>query len=656
MMLSNVSQNKRLLKLSSHLGEDSLILTSFTGTESISKPFHFHLDFFSANTNIQAEDLIGKPLSFQLSLPNNKIRYFHGVVKQFSPKTFQLREGRNYSAEVVPWLSFLDYSKDCCIYQNKSVKEIIKDVFKKLNFSDYSLADVKGANEPRLFCVQYNETALDFVTRLMEEEGIFYFFLFEKNKHQLVLADSAAVYADAIQEEVVFSSGSLESSNISNWTPTYQYRTGIFSESFFDFEKPLNILQSQSKSSLALPNSHYENYEYAGAKEDRIVKKDTETKLLSQTSDSRYHLVSGTGSNIFFTAGAKFKFKALELPSENTSYVLVEVIHYANDTTHQAGIDAGQSYLNTFKCVLSDKVFSPESISAKPRILGMQTATVVGPQNEEIFTDKYGRVKIQFHWDRAGKNDDKSSCWVRVAQMISGKQWGSIFIPRIGQEVVVSFMDGDPDQPLIVGSVYNAEQMPPYSLPANATQSGIKMHSTKQGGKDDANELRFEDKKDAELIYLHAQKDFNCVVEHDDKLEVKNDQTIAVTKNRSIEVTEGNESINIKKGNRCLSIENGDDKNIIKNNYSITVESGNHTTKVSAGKSVHEAMQSIELKVGQNSVLIDQSGITIKGIKLSLSGTLVEIKADASLKLEGAISEVNATAMLKLQGGITMIN
>lgn len=666
-MLSKVTQNGRLLEIESPLGKDKLILTSFCGTESISQLYCFQLNFFSADTELKADQLISKPISVRINSRQDTPRFFHGLVKRFSAGSYKLREGRNYSLELVPWLWFLTCTKDCYIYQNKTVIEIITDIFKRNNFNDFSLSDVKNAKTPRLYCVQYFETAFDFVTRLMEEEGIFYYFKFEKDKHTLILSDSIATYKDATTDEVTFSTGSrLVGKSITAWHSNYQFSTGVWTKSFYDFEKPSNKIQSTARTGVNLPTiDNYEKYEYGGTKIDDIVKKDSDPKNLIQADDVNYALIEGESNVSLFSAGTCFKFNAAELPSESGNYALLNVKHEAYDSTHQSGDDTGQQYFNTFTCIPSTTPFHPQQTCNKPCILGMQTATVVGPQGEEIFTDKYGRIKVQFHWDREGKNDDKSSCWIRVAQAWAGKQWGSIFIPRVGQEVVVSFLDGDPDQPLVVGSVYNAEQMPPYDLPANNTQSGLKTHSSKQGATSDANELRFEDKKDNELVYFHAQKDFHRMVEHDDKLEIKNDQTITINQNRSIEISEGNETIAVKKGNRTTTVTAGNETLKVKNNYNVTVESGNHaleitqgdqTIKVNAGKCSTEAMQSIELKVGQNSIKIDPSGITIKGVKISISGTIVEIKADASLKLEGAISEVTASGMLKLQGGITMIN
>jgi len=272
---------------------------------------------------------------------------------------------------------------------------------------------------------------------------------------------------------------------------------------------------------------------------------------------------------------------------------------------------------------------------------------VVGMANDEITTDKYGRVKIQFHWDRNGKKDQNSSCWVRVAQIWAGKNWGAIFIPRIGQEVIVDFLEGNPDRPIITGSVYNAEQMPPYALPDNKTQSGIKSRSTEQGSSDNFNEIRFEDKKDAEEIYMHAEKDFTRIVENDDVLKVgfekksAGDQTVDIYNNRTVTLDQGNDKLTIKTGNRTVEINQGND--------SLTLTTGNRTVKLNTGSISEEAMQSIELKVGGNSVTIDQTGVSIKGL-------MVTIEGQTQTQIKGLTTTVNGDGMLTLKGGLVMIN
>jgi type VI secretion system secreted protein VgrG len=363
--------------------------------------------------------------------------------------------------------------------------------------------------------------------------------------------------------------------------------------------------------------------------------------------------------------------------------VLTGVLHTARQAAiYRPGEGTGFSYHNTFTALPAGLPFRPPRVTPKPVVHGTQTAVVVGPPGEEIFTDKYGRVKVQLPWDRQGKKDAGSSCWVRVATLWAGKQWGVIHIPRIGQEVIVAFEEGDMDKPIIVGSVYNAEQMPPYKLPDHKTQSGLKTRSTLKGGTANFNELRFEDKKGSEEVYFHAEKDFNRVVENNDTLKVGSSQaddgsqTIEVWKDRTETVKTGNEKVTIEKGDRTVTVKQGNDRHevsqgkrdvivqsddthqIKQGNRSVKIDMGNdslqismgdRTTKIDLGKSATEAMQSIELKVGQSSIKIDQTGVTIKGMLISVEGQI-------QTQIKGLMTQVNGDAMLQVKGGITMIN
>jgi type VI secretion system secreted protein VgrG len=290
-------------------------------------------------------------------------------------------------------------------------------------------------------------------------------------------------------------------------------------------------------------------------------------------------------------------------------------------------------------------------------VKGVQSAIVVGPGGEEIYTDKYSRVKVQFHWDRDGKNDEKSSCWIRVATLWAGKQWGGVHIPRIGQEVLVDFVDGDIDRPIIVGSVYNANTMPPYGLPDNKTQSGIKSRSSKGGGPANFNEFRFEDKMGSEMVTLHAEKDQEIGVEHDEshwvghdrKKNIDNDETTHVKHDRT-ETVDNNETITVTQGDRSITVKMGNDSKDVKmGNQSVKLDMGNRSIKCDLGKIDEEAMQSITLKVGQSSIKIDQMGVTIQGMMIKIQG---QIQVD----VEGLMTQIKGTAMLQEQGGIVMIN
>jgi type VI secretion system secreted protein VgrG len=379
-------------------------------------------------------------------------------------------------------------------------------------------------------------------------------------------------------------------------------------------------------------------------------------------------LIEGSGNCRHFTAGHQFTFD--QHFNANGNYILTRIEHEVDlsGTYFPSSTPVGEMYRNRFQCIPQALSYRPVRKYAKPRINGLQKAVVVGPSGQEIFTDQYSRVKVQFLWDRLGKNDANSSCWIRVASFWAGKQWGLVHIPRIGQEVLVDFLEGDPDQPIIVGSVYNAAQMPPYLLPDNMTQSGLKSRSTLQGTIDQFNELRFEDKKGSEEIYFHAEKNFTRIVENNDLLQVgyqvkdgahqsdDGSQTIKIYKDRTETLETGNETVTIAKGSRTHNIKTDDTLTVegkqtitITGDQTITIKTGNRSVTISTGGSTTEAATSIVLKVGGNSITIDQAGITVKG-------TMISIQGQATLEAKSPMTTVKGDGMLTLKGGVTMIN
>jgi type VI secretion system secreted protein VgrG len=339
-------------------------------------------------------------------------------------------------------------------------------------------------------------------------------------------------------------------------------------------------------------------------------------------------------------------------------FVLTAVEHSATEKAI-AGVQAGEAeYHNSFVCIPASVTYRPGRVTRRPVVGGPQPAVVTGPQGEEIHTDKFGRIKVHFFWDRAGKADESSSCWVRVSEPWAGKNFGTVHVPRIGQEVIVDFLEGDPDRPIVTGRVYNATLMHPYPLPANKTQTGILTRSSTGGKAENANELRFEDKTDSEDIVFHAQKDFHRSVENDDDLKVGRDQTIEIKRHRTETVKEGDEKVTIEQGKREHTIKAGNDSLTVHGDHTIVVETGgesltvkmgDQTTAVKMGASSTEAMKSITLKVGQNSITIDQQGI-------QLSGMNVMIKGQIQTQLAGVVTQIKGTAVIEMQGGVVEIN
>ena len=696
-------------------GAQGLQLTSFEGEEHMSGLFQFQLNLLAHADDpvVEPNDVIGKQIDFWVRRPkDNSERFFNGHISWFSYLGTGDR-GHIYQAEVVPWLWFLTQSSECRVYEtaeSKTAKDVVDAVFSNHGFTDYRW-DVKRTLMKREFCVQYMESHCDFVSRLLEYEGIFYYFEHEKGKHTLVLADHANAGKDLDHDYDVTLLSNLAqpelTDKITAWQHEYRFTAGKFDHTDYDFLKPSTSLSSKVNSILKTPKiKSYERYEYNGFHKDAGDGKAVADVRMEQI-EAAYDAVVGGSSCREFSPGGRFELSKHHTASEEGTKWLLTSVRHSGDVggSFVSGVaPADKIYSNQFRCIPASTQYRAERSTPTPRIHGIQTALVVGPSGEEIYTDKHGRIKVQFHWDREGKKDDKSSFWVRFSHPWTGKNWGMVSVPRIGQEVVIDFLDGDPDRPLCTGMLYNAETMPPYGLPDNKTQTGIKTRSSPKGSSDNFNELRFEDKKDEEEIYVHAEKDFNCVIENnetrkvgfdkkkkgDQTVEIYNDQnltvgegsgkgnqTIQVEMNRDLKVVKGNETHTVQAGNRTVSVSDGEETKTVKKDQSLEVSDGNQTTKIGKGnqaielgmgnrdikvkmgnlttkcdlgKVTYEAMQSIELKVGGNSIKIDQTGIVIKGL-------MVEVKGDISAKVEGgAMAEVKGGGMLTLKGAVTMIN
>jgi type VI secretion system secreted protein VgrG len=412
--------------------------------------------------------------------------------------------------------------------------------------------------------------------------------------------------------------------------------TGKAALTDYNFETPTLSLMGN------LGSNNEEAYDYPGEyteKEDGA----RYTRIRLEELESQQLVTHATSRCRAFRPGVTFKLKKHYRTDTNKEYLITSIVHNVQDSTYRT--DRGNMshfYNNSFKAIPKTVPYRPPRETQRPTVRGLQSALVVGKAGEEIWVDKYGRVKVQFYWDRLGKKNEDSSCWVRVSQIYAGKNWGWVSIPRIGQEVLVDFLEGDPDRPVIVGRVYNADQTTPYSLPDNQTQSGMKSRSSKGGSGSNFNEIRFEDKMSSEMMSIQAEKDMELLVKHDDTQHVKNDRTInvdgkhteTIVKDTSITISQGNHSTKVSQGNQSTSVDMG--------NQSTKVSMGNQSTDVSMGKIDMTAMQSITLTVGGNSIKIDQTGVTIQGIMIKITGQ--------------AITQVQGQGMLICKGGITMIN
>lgn len=666
-----LSQAKRLIAIDSPLGPDVLLLRGFSGTEAVSRLFNFDLDLLSTDADIKFEDIIGKRVTIRVALREDKERFFNGFINRFM-QTGSDKDLVNYRATMVPWLWFLTRTADCRIFQNKTVPDIIQQVFNDLGFTDVKTV-LKGKYEPDDYCVQYRETDFNFVSRLMEQYGIFYFFEHEENKHTLVLADHVSAHPNCPQQPLISWNpnirGNLKDDVITTLQWEQSFRSGKYAVTDYNFETPNTSLATQVNSGIQLDgNSKYEIYDFPGEYRKK-AEGDMIAKLRMEEEEAQHYLVTGHSSCRVFTTGHKFTLQKYVRADLNSDYVLTQVHHLASVgstyTTTDAPGNITEDYSNSFLCIPANTPFRPVQITPKPIVQGPQTAVVVGKKGEEIWTDKYARVKVQFHWDREGKKDENSSCWVRVSQNWAGKRWGAMFIPRIGQEVIVEFIEGDPDQPIITGRVYNAEQTPPYDLPAQQTKSTIKTNSSKGGS--GFNELRFEDKKGEEQIFIHAEKNVDMRVKNDTYELVGNDRHLIVKKDQ-IEHVESNRNEKVDMDHveeigkdRHLKVA-GKEAKEVGGSHSFTVRGdvievfkGNHSEQTTddyylkGTNIVIEAMSNVTIKVGGTYIAIEASGIKI-------SGPQIEVEGQATAEIKSPMTTVKGDAMLTVKGGVVMIN
>lgn len=538
-------QEGRILRIKTPLGDDVLLVESLDGVEALSKIFKFDLELSSEQPSIDPQDIVGKKATIYFSQVDGPERYYNGYVNRF---WYVGRSERLslYRAEIVPWLWFLTRTTNCRIFENKTVIDVVTQVFDDLGFSDYTL-EIYRTYPPMEYCVQYRETDFNFVSRLLEQHGIFYFFDQEETRHTLHLADDVPAYVPCVENMVELN----EQDNFSHlitWEHGYEYRSGKATNNDYNFETPKANLLADEKSILPLDHiASFDLYDYPGGYKTRAEGQDL-AKMRIESDEAGWDTASGKSRCRSFLAGGTFTMNVHPDPAEQgRQYVLTSVHHHVElsgdyitksakalaprpgevrpaSPKTSGGTDAELDYTNDFTCLPIDIVFRPPIETPKAIVRGAQTAVVVGPQGSEIYTDKYGRVKVEFFWDRK----KTQSCWLRVGQIWAGAKWGAQFIPRIGQEVIVDFLEGDPDRPIITGCVYNADMMPPYDLPTNATQSGIKTRSSQKGSAQNFNELRFEDKKGSEQLYIQAEKDMDTLVKHDQTLEVDHDRKTTI--------------------------------------------------------------------------------------------------------------------------------
>src|SRR5580658_1083192 len=663
--MSTYTQKDSLIAVSvDGLQEDEVLLQGLTGVEGLSQLFTFHLDLLSQEDSIDFTKVLGKKVVVTIATAKpNTPRYINGYVSRFAQSGFDATF-YHYQMEVVPWFWFLTRQTDCRIFQAKSVPEIVTEIFDqqkdKSHTADYKMNVNAGDYDELEYCVQYRETTFNFLSRLLEHEGIFYYFEHTQDGHTLVVCDnSASLPACPVSPTVPYdpsagtSFGSGE--HISDIHAKREFRTGQYTSTDYNFETPSTNLKATEQTVIKVGgNDPYEIFDYPGVHTTLDQGQDT-SKTRMEEHEAAHHIIVGSGRVRDFAPGKTFTLGTHYRSDMNSSYLITEVRHSASEGGiyfSNSGADENSSI--QFQCIPASIPYRPPRVTPKPFVQGPQPALVVGKANEEIWVDSYGRVIVQFYWDRYGQQNENSSCWIRVSQPWAGGNWGAMWIPRIGQEVLVSFLEGDPDRPVITGRVYNANQMPPYTLPDYQTRSTFMSRSSKGGGASNYNELRFEDLKGQEQIFVNAEMDMDLRVEKDSREFIGANRHLIVTTNQVEQIqtdkhvhVEGshyekidtNMSLNVGgnqmesvTGNKSLNV-TGDQKESVTGNVSLSVTgnqsesvTGNVSLSVTGGK-----MDSITMGYMMSALSIHlsaETGIVIEcpvGITLSSGANSIDI-------------------------------
>lgn len=663
---------------------DDAQVTRLSGREEISRPFRYDLEFVANPAGktgpndgcVDGDALLGKPVTLGITNTAGRTRYINGVIAEFAHVDYGDRF-HTYRVVLRPNLWLLLHRSDCHVFENQTTVEIVATLFKRARNTVRFKQVLSAKYEPWDCRVQYDETDFDFISRLLEHEGIYYFFDHSEKDHELVLADDVATLSSApgYDEVPYYAPGTQGSTDhLSSWTLSDSFQPGAAGGAEFNFDTP-NTPQIGHERVAGRNSTDYEMFEYpVGARDPNVV--GSFVRVRTQQYQSAGALLRGYGNAVGLCPGRLFKLKRYPRADLNKRYLIVATeISVSAPASETGGQNEEPKFSVSVEAVDATTPYRSPRRTPKPLIHGTQTALVVGPSEKEIWTDKYGRIKVKFHWQRAGsggggagnsaakKDNGEGGCWVRVAQSWAGKNWGAQYIPRVGQEVVVSFLDGDPDRPIVIGSVFNPLQMPPYALPDNATQSGLKSQSAPGGERGAANELRFEDKKDAEEIYLHAQKDMQVVVENNQTIKVggdkkkegnrtttvANNDTLTVTKDLAVTV-DGDERRTVK-GKRATEV-TGDD--VVKV-QSLKLEAKKEISlQVGPAKIVLKSDGTVEISgvevtvKGDKSVDVNGSQMTVGGVEVSLKGTKTIVDGSATLDL-------TASGVASLKGSLTKI-
>jgi type VI secretion system secreted protein VgrG len=616
----------RVYELTTPLGKDVLLFRFLRGREALARLSAFDLSALSTRSDIAPGALLGKSVSVKVELGGGGFRYLHGYVTRFSQEAMVGRY-HQYRFTVHPWLWFLTRTSDCRIFQDKTVPDIVKQIFGKHPTAAFE-DGLTGTYARREYCVQYRETDFDFVSRLMEEEGMYYYFEHSESRHVLKMVDSYAGHKalEGKASIAFYPPGKqvrVDEEFIHEWTFAQSIQPGVVELDDYDFTRPRMDLKVKARVLQPHDAADYEWFDAPGEyKESELGERLARARADEFHSEFDQALAACNVREL--AVGRLFTLTPAPRRDQEREYLIVAADYDLRDNAYETSPEEPTSYRCGFTALPSRQQFRPARATPRPIVRGPQTAVVVGPPGEEIWTDQYGRVKVLFHWDRHGQRDQNASCWMRVSYPWAGQGWGAVSIPRIGQEVIVDFLEGDPDQPIITGRVYNADNMPPYALPGSGVISGIKSDTHKGQG---YNEISLDDTAGKEKITIHGQYDMNTTIEHD--------QTNLIRNHRSSTIESGNDALTVSSGTRTVTVKGDTSLTVQAGNRTVSVTGGDYSATSTSGAVFIKGATQITLQCGGSTIQMDPAKIVLN----SGSGQLVLDASGATLK--GALVKIN---------------
>jgi type VI secretion system secreted protein VgrG len=669
------TQEKRHAAIETKLGKDKLLLKSVSGREELGRLFEYHAVLLDATGDVDGNALVGTNVSVRIQLEDGGTRYLNGYVCSVAFLGYDKGMG-TYHAEIVPWLWLLTKTSDCRIFQEKTVQQIIEECFREHGFEDFKF-ELRRSYQKRVFCVQYNETTFNFVSRLMEHEGIYYYWKHENGKHTMYIVDGMAAHVPHPNRgEIEWRphTGLPQDGYLYDLKVQKSVSTGKFAHSDYNFKKPKEDLRKKIESEKPHAASKFELFEFPGQYRE-AGEGDALAKVRLEEAQAQQEMMEAMVMARAVSCGYFLKLKKAERRDTERRYLITATNLTITEDDYTTG---GGSSGHRFECHVSgipdSTAYRPARLTGKPYMRGPQMALVVGPGGEEIYVDEHGRIKVHFYWDRRSEANEKSSKWVRVAQPAAGGGYGFTSWPRIGQEVIVDFIAGDPDRPIVRGCVYNGENKVPYSLPGEKTKTVWKSNSSKGGG--GYNELRFEDSKDSEQIFMHGQKDLDIRIENDARTLIvsNNDVTIGANSTTSVgsnvattigsnhtHTVGANQHVTVG-GEEAVDISGNSSKNVggdtlVNTGMNLHEEAGMGVYIKGGMKVVIEAGATITLKVGGNHVTISPAGVAIVGTMVLInsggaaaSGTSVSKKKPEKAKKPAEAKNSSAGQVEKSKG------